>query len=85
MGGLGIAGAVAVIVALVGAVFGLFWWLFGLVTALTLAFIAVSLFMMLIILIQRPKGGGLSGAFVACGYGVSSSHDLSVFSFSSTA
>lgn len=37
------------------------------VTLLTIAFVIVSLFMMLVILIQKPKGGGLSGAFGGAG------------------
>ncbi len=34
-----------------------------LVNVLAVAFLLVSLFMMLVILIQKPRGGGLSGAF----------------------
>ena len=37
------------------------------VRLLALAFVAVSVFMMLVILIQKPKGGGLSGAFGGTG------------------
>ena len=38
-----------------------------LVTVLATAFALVSLFMILVILIQKPKGGGLSGAFGGAG------------------
>lgn len=40
-------------------------WTIGsyLVIALAIAFCVVCVFMMLVILIQKPKGGGLSGAF----------------------
>jgi preprotein translocase subunit SecG len=38
-----------------------------LVTLMATAFVLVSLFMMLVILIQKPKGGGLSGAFGGAG------------------
>ena len=38
-------------------------------TILAILFIFVSLFMMLVILIQKPKGGGLSGAFGGAGSG----------------
>lgn len=37
------------------------------ITALGIAFVLVCLFMMLVILIQKPKGGGLSGAFGGAG------------------
>ncbi|MEM7626939.1 MAG: preprotein translocase subunit SecG [Planctomycetota bacterium] len=42
------------------------------VTLLAAAFVLVSLFMMLVILIQKPKGGGLSGAFGGAGGGETS-------------
>jgi len=38
-----------------------------LVTVMATAFVLVSLFMCLVILIQKPKGGGLSGAFGGAG------------------
>ncbi len=38
-----------------------------LVTTLMVLFVLVCLFMMLVILIQKPKGGGLSGAFGGAG------------------
>ena len=37
------------------------------VTFLGIAFVLVCLFMMLVILIQKPRGGGLSGAFGGAG------------------
>ena len=37
------------------------------VTLLAILFVAVCLFMMLVILIQKPRGGGLSGAFGGSG------------------
>ena len=42
------------------------------VSFLAAAFVFVCLFMMLVILIQKPKGGGLSGAFGGAGGGESS-------------
>jgi len=42
------------------------------VTILAVIFVGVSLLMMFIILIQKPKGGGLSGAFGGAGGGESS-------------
>jgi len=41
------------------------------ITILSLLFLVVSVLMMLIILIQRPKGGGLVGAFGGAGAGSS--------------
>jgi len=38
-----------------------------LVTLMATAFVLISLFMILVILIQKPKGGGLSGAFGGAG------------------
>ncbi len=38
-------------------------------TVLSILFVFVSVFMMLVILIQKPKGGGLSGAFGGAGSG----------------
>jgi len=40
-----------------------------LVSVLAVFFVLTSLFMMLVILIQKPKGGGLSGAFGGAGGG----------------
>jgi len=37
------------------------------VTLLAILFVAVCLFMILVILIQKPRGGGLSGAFGGAG------------------
>jgi len=37
------------------------------VTLLTILFVIVCLFLMLVILIQKPRGGGLSGAFGGAG------------------
>lgn len=42
------------------------------VILLAIAFVAICLFMMLVILIQKPKGGGLSGAFGGAGGGETS-------------
>lgn len=42
------------------------------VTFLAISFVVVSLFMMLVVLIQKPKGGGLSGAFGGAGGGETS-------------
>ncbi len=58
---------IAGITAVIAVVFGLIYFLFGPVQAMMLMFVALSLFMMLVILIQRPKGGGLSGAFGGAG------------------
>jgi preprotein translocase subunit SecG len=37
------------------------------VTIFAILFVGVSLFLMLVILVQKPKGGGLSGAFGGAG------------------
>jgi preprotein translocase subunit SecG len=42
------------------------------VSLLAIAFVFICVFMMLVILIQKPKGGGLSGAFGGAGGGESS-------------
>ncbi len=52
-----------IIVAIVGALYAMF----GLPVALLIAFVVCGIFMGLVILIQRPKGGGLSGAFGGAG------------------
>jgi len=35
------------------------------ITLMAIGFVVVSLFMLMVVLIQRPKGGGLAGAFGA--------------------
>ncbi len=69
---MGKAGIIAILL-LVGIPVGIFvliWQLAeDIVPALATAFIAVSILMMLVILIQKPKGGGLSGAFGGAGGG----------------
>jgi preprotein translocase subunit SecG len=67
MGGLGVFGGVAVIVAIFAAVFGLIYWLAGLPVALATFFALVAGTMILVVLIQKPRGGGLSGAFGGAG------------------
>lgn len=62
-----IAVPVAIIVGLVLALFGLVAMFANLSVALVLAFVFISAAMMLVVLIQRPKGGGLSGAFGGAG------------------
>ena len=37
------------------------------ITLMAIGFVVVSLFMLMVVLIQRPKGGGLAGAFGGVG------------------
>ncbi len=67
MGGLGVFGGIGVIVAIFAAVFGVVYWLAGLPVALATFFALVAGIMILVILIQKPRGGGLSGAFGGAG------------------
>lgn len=67
--GLGLFGGLAVIIAVLGGFFALFAWLTSLVSALALYFAGISFLMILVVLIQKPKGGGLSGAFGGAGGG----------------
>jgi preprotein translocase subunit SecG len=41
----------------------------GLVNTMAICFVVISVMMMLVVLIQKPKGGGLSGAFGSAGGG----------------
>jgi len=62
-------GVLAIVAAVVGLiVWAMITWL-GLTQALAILFIFTCLMLMLIILIQKPKGGGLSGAFGGAGGG----------------
>lgn len=61
--GIAVLGVIAALVLL-----GMYW-LVGLVWTMLLAFILVCALMMLVILIQKPRGGGLSGAFGGAGGG----------------
>ncbi len=63
---IGVLAALAAILGLV--IWGLIAWL-GLTQALAILFIFTCILMMLVILIQKPKGGGLSGAFGGAGGG----------------
>ncbi len=69
--GVSLAIALLVLIGIVVGVFFLLWKVFeiALVSVLGLYFIMVCLLLMLIILIQKPKGGGLSGAFGGSGGG----------------
>ena len=64
---LGLIGGLIVLIALIAGVFSLVVWATGMVAALALFFVLTSVFMILVVLIQRPRGGGLSGAFGGAG------------------
>lgn len=59
--------ASAGILAVTAVLFYVLYLLIGLSDAMMVSFIFVGLVMMLVILIQKPKGGGLSGAFGGAG------------------
>jgi preprotein translocase subunit SecG len=63
---IGVLAALAAVMALIA--WGMIAWL-GLTQALAIMFIFTCILMMLVILIQKPKGGGLSGAFGGAGGG----------------
>lgn len=63
----GIWGGVAFVAALLAIIGSLLVWAFGTTTALSIGFVVICILMMLIILAQKPKGGGLSGAFGGAG------------------
>ena len=65
--GASVVGILAVLVAAAGLVAWLLVSLLGGVVTMALGFVLVCLLMMLIILIQKPRGGGLSGAFGGAG------------------
>lgn len=60
-----------IVVAIVLGIFALIGYLTSWVTSMFIAFILVCAVMMLVVLIQKPKGGGLSGAFGGAGGGSS--------------
>ena len=66
---LGLIGGLIFVIAIIGGLFALLTWAFGVVSALALFFILTSVLMILVVLIQRPRGGGLSGAFGGAGGG----------------
>lgn len=65
MAGIGIG--IAIIVAILAALATGLYFIFGTVGVLLVFFLVVCIFMMGIILIQKPRGGGLSGAFGGAG------------------
>jgi len=67
MGNLGILGAAAIAIAIVIGIFLGLTAAFGVVIALSVYFVIVCTLMILLILIQKPRGGGLSGAFGGAG------------------
>ena len=63
----GVVGVLFLILLILAAVFALLSYLATPVLAMGIFFVLVCLFMILVILIQRPKGGGLAGAFGGVG------------------
>jgi preprotein translocase subunit SecG len=71
MPGIGVYMALAILAGILVGVFALLFWITGgPVVPLAVFFVAICVFMMLVILIQKPKGGGLSGAFGGAGQGI---------------
>lgn len=58
-----------IVFGLIAGIFALLWWLLGLVYALTIVFLVLCVFMILVVMFQKPKGGGLGGAFGGAGGG----------------
>ncbi len=63
----GVIGVLLVILIILVAIFGLLSSLAGPVLAMGIFFFLACSFMILVVLIQRPKGGGLAGAFGGVG------------------
>ena len=63
----GVIGVLLVILLILAAIFGLLSYLAGPVLAMAIFFILACSLMILVVLIQRPKGGGLAGAFGGVG------------------
>lgn len=63
----GIWGGVAIVAGILAAIGALLVWLMGPVGAMSVGFFVICLLMILIILAQKPRGGGLSGAFGGAG------------------
>ena len=67
--GASVIGILLVLLAVLGLIVWLLISMLGSVTTMVIGFALVCLLMMLIILIQKPRGGGLSGAFGGAGGG----------------
>ena len=65
----GVVGILLVILLILIGIFSLIAWVAGAIAAMAIFFVFVCVSMMLVILIQRPKGGGLAGAFGGVGGG----------------
>lgn len=67
MGALGFLTGIGIILLFLAGVFAVFYSIGGAVLGLSALFVLICIVMMLVILIQKPKGGGLSGAFGGAG------------------
>jgi len=65
----GAIGILLIVLLILAAAFGLLAYATGVIGAMAIFFALACVFMILIILIQRPKGGGLAGAFGGVGGG----------------
>ncbi len=63
----GIWGGVAIVAGVLAAIGALLVWAIGPVGALSVAFFVICALMILVILAQKPRGGGLAGAFGGAG------------------
>jgi preprotein translocase subunit SecG len=70
--GASVIGILAILAAVAGLIVWLLVWVMGGLNTMIIGFALVSLLMMLIILIQKPRGGGLAGAFGGAGGGAQS-------------
>ena len=74
----GAIGVLILILAILLGIFGLLSLLVSLEIAMMVFFLAVGIIMVLVILVQRPKGGGLAGAFGGVGGGQQSAFGAKV-------
>ncbi len=52
-----------IVFGILAALFSLLLWVFGPMAAMATFFVGISVLMILVVLVQKPRGGGLSGAF----------------------
>lgn len=63
----GVIGVLLTILLILALIFGLLSYAVGPILAMAIFFFLACCFMILVVLIQRPKGGGLAGAFGGVG------------------
>ena len=63
----GIGTGLAIVALIIAAAVAGLYFIFGLVWTMLICFVFVCLFMMGVVLMQKPRGGGLSGAFGGAG------------------